>query len=216
MKFANHFFHNITSYAIDISCILFLLFIGVMTYTSSWHKLYWSITIPNPPVLSNEDWQGSTIKSLRKKTSYNERQYEVWLSHSYAHENTTTFISINHITNWYRNSQDLITTLRKLESTLVRRNYDMYSFYQFEYDNEDFLAGFHEISFPTNVTIPSTLKCRDWDDNHHTCVYFGYYEHWFTQIWFMSEDKSVLTEGLMNSLIEKAVKIILEAPPPVP
>lgn len=214
MKSPNLSFPNITRYIVDIVCILFVLSVGIAVYSSSWRKLYWALTIPYPPVISDEDWPGSTIKSLERQASYGGYQYSVLLSRPYSHEGLETFISVNNITNWYRNPQDVIGNWNSPEAIFDKSRYDTYSFYQFEYSDRDFLAGFYDISLPADLAIPSTLKCRDWDESRRTCVYFGYHEHWFTQIWFMSEDKSVLTEELMNELIEKAVKIILETPTP--
>lgn len=212
MKSTNH----LKRYALDIGGILLLLLIGFVLYTGLWRNLYWMLT-PRPPVLLHTEWENSRIDSLDEIVTKNGYEYKVDLLHTYLDDNEQSFIAVSQTTNWYTDLQNAQYAWQNPQAEISKETYDRYTFWPFSMKNEaTFLAEFYVKSLPPDISIPSSLRCYDWDEIRHTCAFFGYYEHWFTQIWFRSTgDNNVLTDELMFELIEKAVKIILEAPPPV-
>lgn len=195
--------------------VLLLLLIGFALSTGVWLDLYWLI-VPRPPVLSSRELQGSTMASLYERSIEGGYEYETELYRVYRSGNERNLVSIKQITTWYMSSDDSINAWQNPINKVDDHTYYSYTFRLFDVGDKSSFDKFQKITLPNNMTIPSILYCQDWNERRRTCVYFGYYQNWFTQIWFRSEDKSILSQELMNDLIKKAVRILLEAPPPTP
>lgn len=214
MKSTNH----LKRYALDIGGILLLLIFGFVLYTGFWRNLYWTLT-PRPPVLLQTEWEGSSMDLLNNRVIGNGYEYKVELiDRYYVKNNNWVLVAISQTTNWYTDSRNALHAWQNPHGEINEDTYRRLSKLLFDVNNRAvFLNEFYAKPLPADIPILSSLRCYDWDESLRICAYFGYYEHWFTQIWFRgSGDKNVLTDELMFELIEKAVKIIIESPPPRP
>jgi len=218
MKFIAHL-KSIQGIA-DLAGILLLLLVGYVYYSGYGQRLYWMDT-PRPPVLLPMDWEGSTMDWLsvgaeEEDSTVDPNSSNIALSRIYDKNHIDT-ADIGQVTTWYTNTQDAKNAWQNPQEEISRLS--MYTFLPHNMDTTNtssLLDQFYTIPIPSDVSIPSSIFCYNYPYHaikRRTCIYFGYYEHWFTQIWF-GENMDRLNDKAMFDLIEKAIQIIKVAPPP--
>ncbi|SRR6266545_480915 len=197
--------------------ICFLILLGTMFVTGVWQDIYW-LMFPRPPVLSSREWRSSKtlyrVSESPAKTQQPDKvnyRYATRLQIGDSGSRGFDGALLIQETVWYADPLDAERAWDEPENIFIDENYIF-----FDREHEHTLTEFYKVDLPLKIDINSSLKCFNWDENRFSCVYFGYYEHWFTQIWFKSSDETILSQSQMIELIEKAVKILLEAPPPSP
>ncbi len=198
-------------YIADLGGILLILFISYLFFSGLYYNLYWTFS-PRPPILFRTDWKGSKIETLLQKATDQGYAYQVQLFQIYSNNKEENYVAILQRTIWYadlQNAESAWGDTSKVNSQIYSENYH----WPYSMNVGASFSDESYIELPVNISIESSLRCDDQDDQR-ICAYFGHHEHWVTHIWFMSEDKSILTRELMYELISKAVNIILEAHPP--
>jgi hypothetical protein len=221
MKFIAHL-KSIQGVA-DLAGILLLLLVGYVYYSGYGQRLYWMDT-PRSPVLLPMDWESSTMDWLsvgaeEEDSTVDPNSSAVKLSRIYDNNTTHDTADIEQTTTWYANIQDAKSAWQNSRKEVNRQTAYGYPFFPLNMDTTgtpSLLDQFYTIPVPTNVSIPSSIFCYDYPYykiKRRTCIYFGYYEHWYTQILF-GENMDRLNDKAMFDLIEKAVQIIKTAPSP--
>jgi hypothetical protein len=200
---------------IDFGCILLLLLAGCLFISDTWQYVYW-IFIPRQPVLWAMDWKGSVMEDVYTDTvplhnSPNTISYTVYLSRTYDRDYFNT-ANLMQITMWYPDAQDAKHAWEDPQETINKQSrVTMEQFSPTGLEFTSFLKQFHAKSLPSDISIPSSLLCYNdsrYVINNRTCVYFGYYKNWFTQIW-IREEKNLMSDEEMYELIRKAAQILL-------
>jgi hypothetical protein len=220
MKFIAHL-KSIQGIA-DLTGILLLLLVSCVYYSGYGQRLYWMDT-PRPPVLLPMDWEGSTMDWLyigaEEEDSTRDPNSSIIIL---SRNNTYHTTDIAQITTWYANTQDAKNAWQDPRKEISKGELykKAYPFIPDDMDitTDSLLEQFYTLPIPSDISIPSSIFCYNYpyeEFNHRTCIYFGYYEHWFTQIWFgFREEIQYLDNKTMFELIEKAVHISKTAPSP--
>ena len=200
----------------DILGIIFFISLGIAFKTGIWQDVYGRIFFYSP-VLSSREWANSKTldsysESLSNAQSPNKLiyKYKTRMQIGFGGLGGFDGATIVQETKWFSEIRDAEMIWSEREENLT---YDNYMFFDFGTDHV--LIDFYLVTLPPEINITSSFKCIDWDkEGRTTCVYFGQYENWFTQIWFKSSDEIVLSKRQMIELIREATKIIIEAPQP--
>jgi hypothetical protein len=219
MKFIAHL-KSIQGIA-DLTGILLLLLVSCVYYSGYGQRLYWMDT-PRPPVLLPMDWEGSTMDWLyigaeeEEDSTRDPNSSIIILSRGKPYHTA----DIGQITTWYVNTQDARNAWQNPRKEISKGGLyiNRYPFLPDDMDmtTDSLLEQFYTLPIPSDISIPSSIFCYNYpyeEFNYRTCIYFGYYEHWFTQIWF-GGGVGRLNDKAMFDLIEKAVQIIKTAPSP--
>jgi hypothetical protein len=191
----------------DLKCIMFLLLAGCLFLSGSWQYVYWMF-FPRQPVLLEIDLENSTMSRLEEKGN----SYTVRL-HFGSGEKYKDF---EQITTWYANAQDAKQIWKNPQDGIGVLSAEVFLL---DLDIASFFNGTYEKTLPPDIAISSSLRCYNhkkniyFPDDSRVCMYLGYYEHWFTQIWFQ-EEQNLMSDAEMFALIKKAACIIRAAPPP--
>ena len=201
----------------DILGTSFFILLGIAFKTGIWQDIYGQIFF-HSPVLSSREWVNSKTlynasESLPNAQNPNKLIYRYTTRMQIGIGGLGGFdgATIIQETKWFSDIQDAEMIWDEREENLT---YDSFMFFDFGRDHV--LTNFYLVNLPPEINITSSFKCIDWDKKSRTCVYFGQYQNWFTQIWFKSSDENVLSQSQMIELIQRAVQIILESPSPEP
>lgn len=200
-------------YIIDFTKTLSLIVIGYVFVSGIWQDLYWTM-IPRLPVLTNHDIGNFSTSQTSKRQTENGYLYTTDLYYVVRKGDIRNVVTIEQTTAWYIDVKDAINAWQNPMDAINESTYPVYAFSVFDMEDKNFLDDFYVVPVYDEIEVPSLLKCHDEDESFRVCIYFGRAEHWFTQIMFVSENKNILTEELMNNLIEIAIKIIFNTPQP--
>lgn len=202
-----HYYKNNKSSVIrDLLGILFLLGLGIGGQTFLLNPV--EILTPNLPMLSRELLPNSASTFVHESSKSGliseQREFEItiiigekdqvyrgdgWLSNKGAKILQKVF--------WYANPTEAVLAWEQSEKD----------------GRDDFSNVPPIVANSLNENNPaSSLYCSDEPNNRRICVYFSYWKHWYTEIWFWSGGDEYLSLSDIKRLSAKATELIMSAP----
>ena len=163
---------------------------------------------PNLPILLESDWpSGRVMADVRRNlSSYGEQEF--WFNMA----NGPLGYSIRQGGSMLRQRAIIFSSPVEAAKAWEQGNLSYHHSRIFNDGVDTTPANFNGEKIPFESALStSNLECKTWPDGTRSCVFWGYSDRWYSDLWLASTGEEYLSAAEINRLVARVIELLLEA-----